>query len=146
MKGRHLTAIVWRSQQRLRRRPTRDLLERALPENCRQSGNSALADVWEEFKAQLQGEQSIMFGLFEDTIQGICAEVAAKPARELQQFLWLWTEGYERLWVDQDVVQLTDWEPQDVADELYRRVCDVACDEPMPEGYSEPTDEYPEGG
>lgn len=99
---------------------------RALPDDSRQSGNPALADVWEEFKDQVHGEQSSSFRYYEDTIAGFCAEAVSALPREVQQLLWLWTEGYERLWVDRDTVQLADFVPPDVADELYRRVCNAA--------------------
>ena len=46
----------------------------ALPDHCRQSGDdSHLKNVWEEFKYQIQREQSVMFDLYVHTIQSICA-------------------------------------------------------------------------
>lgn len=82
---------------------------RNLPDNCRQSGDgSKLKNVWEEFKDQLQNEQGAVFAAYEDTIQSLCFQQVAELDPDRQRMLWLWSEGYLQLWVDEDEVRLAD--------------------------------------
>jgi hypothetical protein len=70
---------------------------KALPDSCRQSGDdSRLKDVWEEFKDQVQGQESIFFRAYEDTIQRLCAKLVAAFDRERQGLLWLWSNAWYR--------------------------------------------------
>jgi hypothetical protein len=108
---------------------------KALPDNCRQSGeNSKLKDVWEEFKYEFQGEQSILFGAYEHTIGGICASHVTNVDSDLKQLLWFWSKGYDE-WDgdhDEDDKDLSDaFVDDNVAQELYDRVCQVANNEPL---------------
>lgn len=103
-----------------------------LPDNCRQSGDdSKLGDVWEEFKWQLQNDESIYFEAYVDTIQAICLRHVATLDTDRQRLLWLWSEGYLRQWASEDTVTLTDIDLSDIDNELYRRVCYVAINEPL---------------
>jgi hypothetical protein len=105
---------------------------KVLPDNCRQSGDdSKLKDVWDEFKYQLQEEQSSFFGFYEDTIRRLCAEAITRQGREWKQLLWLWTEGYTDQWVEQDEVSIEDFVTDDIVEEVYNRVCDIAANEPF---------------
>ena len=105
---------------------------RALPDNCRQSGDdSGLADVWEEFKDQMQNEESTFFDLYEHTIQSLCAKRIEELDTDRRCFLWLFSEGYLNRWVDEDAVSLTDLDLEHISDEVYRRVCDVAANEKL---------------
>src|SRR5215813_11165104 len=105
---------------------------KSLPDNCRQSGeDSNLTDVWEEFKYQLQEDQSLFFDLYEQTIQQLCSHAVTKLERECQQLLWLWTEGYLDRWAEQDEVSIDEVVDEDIVQELYNRVCDVAANEPL---------------
>ena len=99
-----------------------------LPEDCRQSGeDSALADVWEEFKYQVQREESVMFAAYEDTITAICQNLIEKLPKHELDLLWLVTDGY------------FDWDEQAgppdkveyVVNELYSRVSTLASDEDL---------------
>jgi hypothetical protein len=95
----------------------------ALPEGSRQSGDdSCLKDVWEEFKYQIQREQSDVFELYEEVIRDLCARRVAGVEREQEQLLWLWSEGYGNTWVEKDKVSLDDVENEAVAEELYDRL------------------------
>jgi hypothetical protein len=114
------------------KRPTIDTSTSFSVDSCRQSGDdSKLADVWEEFKYQVQREGSAAFELYEDLIR----DIGARPIRvldpEQQQLLWLWSNGFSSSWVDKDVVSIDDFEHGPVATELYDRVCAVASDEEL---------------
>ncbi len=50
-----------------------------LPADCRQSGDgSVLEDVWEEFKYQVQRDESAVFGAYEVTIMAMCQKFVEK--------------------------------------------------------------------
>jgi hypothetical protein len=103
----------------------------ALGPECRQSGDdSPLENVWEEFKAQIQGEQSGLFESYEETIRSLCTSVVSKLAPAERMLLWLESEAYWN-W-DEDTAEPHDSEIQeDVSEELYCRVCTRAADEPL---------------
>lgn len=63
---------------------------KALPTECRQSGGDfLLEDVWEEFKYQVQGEESSLFDAYVETIEAICRQVLERlPTHELELFGW----------------------------------------------------------
>lgn len=97
---------------------------KALPDGCCLSGDdSKLKDVWEEFKYQLQKEQSVFFDAYEHTIRSLCSGRVAEFDKDRQCLLWLWSEGYLEQWVDEDKIGLTDHDVNHVAEEVYRRVC-----------------------
>jgi hypothetical protein len=98
-----------------------------LPDDSRQSGDDGLSDVWEEFKAQLQGEQSFSFSAYEETIQQfIAALLDNMPAHE-KELLWHESEGS---WDHDDCDKVQPGEmAEEVAEEVYRRVRDVAANE-----------------
>jgi hypothetical protein len=97
-----------------------------LPKECRLSGDDfPLRNVWEEWIAQMQGEHSFAFDVYEETIRLICRSIAESLPREEQGLLWMGTDDY------------LDWEGNDLPygdpviealeDELYKRVCTAAC-------------------
>ena len=102
---------------------------RELGPECRQSGDdSPLKDVWEEFKDQVQQEESVVFDAYVETIEAIChGLVVSLPQHELQ-LLWLDTGGYfDR---DDDRIQPhADEIIEGVERELYQRVVSCAADE-----------------
>ncbi len=105
---------------------------KSLPDNCRQSGDdSKLKDVWEEFKYEIQREQSILFFAYEDTIQRICARQVAELDRERQQLLWLWSDGYYDWNDEDDKIPWGEMVTDALAKELYDRVCSVANNEEL---------------
>src|ERR1700722_13667063 len=101
---------------------------KALPDRCRQSGDdSVLKDVWEEFKYQLQREESVFFDAHETTIRDFCGSFVAGLDRERQGLLWLWSEGYCR-WTENDI-PWGDAVQEAVTQEVYDRVRDIANNE-----------------
>ena len=59
---------------------------KGLPPESRQSGeDSRLEDVWEEFKIQVQREESGVFDLYVETIEGLCEDLVKRlPDHELE--------------------------------------------------------------
>lgn len=97
-----------------------------LPKECRLSGDdSPLRNVWEEWISQMQGEHSLAFGVYEETIRLICRGVAESLPREEQGLLWMWTDDYLG-WEGNDI-PYGDPVIEALEDELYRRVCTAAC-------------------
>jgi hypothetical protein len=72
-----------------------------------------------------------MFDLYAEVIQDLCERRVGGIERDRQQLLWLWSEGYLDIWVDQDEVSLNDLQSADIARELYDRVCEAASDEEL---------------
>jgi hypothetical protein len=102
-----------------------------LPPESRQSGDdSGLEDVWEEFKSQIQHEQSIFFDLYEQVIRELCLGLVQElPGHEIE-ILWFGCEA--RFDCDDDEAgthPLLGELRAHVADELYRIVCRRAADE-----------------
>ena len=103
-----------------------------LPPECRQSGDdSPLKDVWEEFKDQIQNEPYVMFDAYKDTISRICEQLVTDLLAEEQQLLWLVSDGYYNASDDDDGLPPEGQLLTDVAEELYRYVCEIAGDEPL---------------
>jgi hypothetical protein len=105
---------------------------KALPDNCRQSGDdSKLKDVWEEFKYQMQRGESVFFEFYEATIRAICARRLAELDRDRQGLLWLWSDGYFD-WEDQDgEIPYRGPVDEGLQQELYNRVCSMAFNEAL---------------
>ncbi len=104
---------------------------KALPADCRTSGDdSGLEDVWEEFKSQVQWQESLAFEAYVETIQAVCRTILKSlPDHELE-FLWLRCDMY----FDQDDdaglpvrAELIDG----VVEELYKLVLELAADEDL---------------
>ena len=105
---------------------------KGMPEGSRQSGDdSMLKDVWEEFKYQIQREQSDVFDLYQEVIQDICTRRVRGVDRDKTTLLWLWSEGYGKTWVDKDKVSLDDVEEEAIAEELYDRLQAAAENEEL---------------
>jgi hypothetical protein len=94
-----------------------------LPEECRQSGDdSEFLDVWEEYCAQIQGEHSVLFGLYESTVEEFCeAEINMLP-RSAQAVLWIACESFDAL--DFETAGGSMFEPNIdlLVEELHQRV------------------------
>ncbi|CAG2155523.1 hypothetical protein LMG31506_05436 [Cupriavidus yeoncheonensis] len=56
------------------------------------SGDSGLENVWEEVCAQVQGEESIDWGSYEDVIESLLAGSIANLDRDAQLALWAVTD------------------------------------------------------
>ncbi len=76
-------------------------------------------EIWEEFKYQVQREESVMFGAYADTITAICQNLVGKFPQHEQDLLWLVSESYFD-WNEKD--EPAD-KAADVVNELYCRVC-----------------------
>ena len=99
-----------------------------LPTECRQSGNdSGLGDVWEEFKYQVQREESVMFGAYADPITAMCQNLVEKLPQHEQDLLWLVSQGYFD-WNEEDA---SPDKTADVVNELYCHICSRASDEDL---------------
>jgi hypothetical protein len=100
---------------------------KGLPEGSKQSGDdSGLKDVWEEFKYQMQREQSAVFDLYEEVIEGICSRLVGELDRERRLLLWLWSDGFFDWWGAKDEASVEDFDDEAITKELYNRLCDVA--------------------
>ncbi|TVY09072.1 hypothetical protein [Paenibacillus cremeus] len=100
-----------------------------LDKSFMQSGDdSPLNNVWEEFVVQIQGEESIFFEAYEDTIRAICEKVLNSLTESELRLLWLETDGYfdydeDELFPTEDVLL------EGIEQELYSRLCALAADE-----------------
>ena len=104
---------------------------KSLPPESRQSGDdSGLEDVWEEFKFQVKNEEFVMFDVYVGMIDSFCARVVRKMPTHEQDFLWLDCDAYFDHDDDKglpDRGELIDG----VANELYRKVVELANDEEL---------------
>ncbi len=111
----------------------RQVIERIkkLPPECRQSGDdSLLEDVWEEWKYQVQRRESVLFNLYEETFRDICTGVVESLPPHERELLWLCSDGSFNH--DQETgPPAGNQVVEDVADELYQRVCNIAADEEL---------------
>ncbi len=111
----------------------RQVIERIkkLPPECRQSGDdSLLEDVWEEWKYQLQRRESVLIGLYEETIRDICTGVVESLPPHERELLWLYSDGsfdHEEDTGPPAANQIVE----DVVEELYQRVWNIAVDEEL---------------
>lgn len=90
-----------------------------------QSGeDSSYKNVWEEYAVQIQGEESIMFEMFEETIIDMCVRLIQKYGENEIKLLWLKTDeffGYD----DNDYPPIDEMENA-VSNELYSRIRSLA--------------------
>lgn len=107
-----------------------------LPDDCRQSGDdSGLDDVWEEYKSQVQGTESIFFELYQEEIWHNCRGEAEQLCRAEQGLLWLATDDYlndDYLEADEEKLGSIPFGPcliDGLANELHSRVWQRAADE-----------------
>lgn len=103
---------------------------KALPDSFRQSPDDmGLDSVWEEFKYQVQREESITFEAFEFEIRLLCARRVDALEFSTRFLLWCWSDGIVE-W-DEDQPPPLDEIPRYATDEVYRRVCEFADDEEL---------------
>jgi len=109
---------------------------KALGPECRLSDDdSGLADVWEEWKSQMQEEHSIYFDAYEDTIVGICRSIVQSLPKDAQSLLWLLSDAYFN--GDEEEPPFGEVLNDALTQELYARVCQIAADEEI----SRPTED-----
>lgn len=103
----------------------------SLPPESRQSGDdSGLEDVWEEFKIQVQREESGVFDLYVETIEGFCEDLVKRlPDHELD-LLWLGADAsFDH--DDEKGPPARDEMTDGIARELYQLVLSRAADEDL---------------
>jgi len=94
-----------------------------LPENCRQSGDdSNYLDLWEEYCAQVQGEHSVMFGLYESTVEGFCEAALDALTPSARMSLWVTSEAFGELDFEDDGESMFHPLVNRMVDELHERV------------------------
>lgn len=103
---------------------------KSLPETHReQYVDSKFKDVWEEYKYQVQREQSFFFTLYEDTVGGLCNFQIENLDREVKGILWLWSNTYYD-WNSEEYPDIWDVVlDEDITKELHDRVRAFAGDE-----------------
>lgn len=106
---------------------------RNLPKSSMQSGeDSPLEDVWDEFAAQVQGEEGFSIDLYEELVENACSKLAEELTRS--NLLTLWQESDAgSSWTDEDPEPDSDELRAYVMEELYRRVLGAASDYDLPE-------------
>jgi len=103
---------------------------KALGPECRQSGDdSGLANVWEEWKSQMQGEESFFFEAYEDTFRDMCRRLVTTMPEDEQALLWLTSDAYFN--GDRDLPPNGEELATAIEEELYQRLCAAAADEEM---------------
>lgn len=104
-----------------------------LDPSCLQSGDSRLGNVWEEYKVQVQLEQSLFFSSYCDTIRRIVEQAVDSMPQETVAALWRLTPEAEE-WEAGNIAAHPALCAETVEEELFRRVQRAAADEPLPHG------------
>jgi hypothetical protein len=121
---RHITKIIRAKYRDYAAKVIADI--KTLGPECRQNDDdSPLDDVWEEFKSELQYEQSLLFEAYELTIYSMCCQVVESLPQHEQEILWFGSDTYFDWNNESDPPYML----QDVAKQLYKAVCDVATNE-----------------
>jgi hypothetical protein len=102
---------------------------------CLQSGDSRLKNVWEEYKVQVQVEESVFFNLYEDTIRQLTQRVVAAMPSRLLAALWRLTPEADEYGDGRDPVEAALLS-EAVEDELFRRIERIAVNDPLPRGFA----------
>lgn len=112
---------------------------KAFPDEARMSGDdSVLQSVWEEFKFQVQREHSTSFEVYEQSVTAICEGMVDELQPEQLHLLWLWSDGYLK-WKDSDGMAPCEGRmADDVAQQLYDCVCELADTEELENDPDEP--------
>ncbi|MHB8653343.1 MAG: hypothetical protein ACYDA9_05630 [Terriglobia bacterium] len=109
---------------------------KALGPEYRHSGDdSGLADVWEEWKSQIQGEESLVFDAYENTFIDMCGRLVTIMPEDERALLWLTSEACFN--GDRDLPPDGDELINAIVEELYRRLCTAAANEEMSSGANE---------
>lgn len=104
---------------------------KSLGPECRTSGDdSGLENVWEEFKSQVQGEESLFLEAYEETIRSFCEDVVTNLTKTEFKLLWLWSTGYDE-WDEEN--SPPPYCREDVVNKLYSVVCNIAVKEEVVE-------------
>lgn len=106
---------------------------RALSPRCRQydDNDACLENVWEEFKYQFQRDNSTYHDFYEESATQMCADAIVGLTPGLQKLLWLWTDEFEKQWLEQIEVTFDNWYSSALAESRYRAVRDIANNEEL---------------
>jgi hypothetical protein len=108
---------------------------------ARQSGaDTHYKNVWQEYVAQVQGEEGIFYDLYEQEIERLCLYVLKRLPRSELQLLWFGSDAYINWELDDDQYPADDELLQAIIDELRSRVWKIAADEELDEPSSD--DDY----
>ncbi|MDR3428080.1 hypothetical protein [Silvimonas sp.] len=103
------------------------------------SGDSGLANVWEEFCAQVQGEESADWSSYEDVVEELLSGFVEGLDRDAQLALWTATEpGWAYLYdhhADQDGAMGVPLNTGDIVSKLEEEVWSAAADYESPSLY-----------
>ena len=99
--------------------------------SSRLSGDdSPYGNPWLEYAAQIQGQHSFAFGLYQDLLRQFCDARAAELPDPEVRFLWNETWDCEN-WSEDGPPHL-DLKREHISDELFRRVEREASNEELP--------------
>ena len=104
-----------------------------LDTSCLQSGDSRLRNVWEEYKAQVQLQESLFFSFYSDTIRRIIEESVDAMQPQVVAAFWRLTPEAEQ-WGARNSAVHAVLLTEAVVDELFRRIQRIAADESLPHG------------
>jgi len=100
------------------------------PKECRLL-NNGLQDFWEEFKYQMQRDESVHFEVYEETIHTYCRSTVETLKDDDLSVLWTGTDEYFYK-ADEVPPFPTGAETHDaIEEEFYTRICNRANDEPL---------------
>jgi len=108
-----------------------------------QSGDdSPYNNVWEEYAAQVQGEESVFWEMYEEMVEQWCGAIVQAFSQTEREFLWLFSEAGQN-WtrdIDYDKEHGIPHEPEeadfwgeDIIKELYSRIYTIANNMQLPE-------------
>lgn len=107
------------------------------PQTSLQSGeDSPYEDAWEEYAAQVQGEESLFMGLYENLVVKACYTLVEELTQPNLLLLWQETDAAYG-WCDEDPVPDTSEMQEAVAEELFKKVSGAASDYDLPEAEDE---------
>lgn len=111
-----------------------------IPQTSMQSGEDSLyEDVWEEYAAQVQGEESLFMGLYENLVVKACYRLVEELTQPNLLMLWQETDAACG-WIEEDPEPEKSAMKEAVAEELIRKVSGAAADYDLPEAEDEDED------
>jgi hypothetical protein len=91
--------------------------------------DSPLENVWEEFKDQVQNDESFYWDAYEETFLGICGAYVQELSTFEFRLLWYWTQGYVDWHEDRE--EEPPYYRGDLANEIFERIKVIAAYEPL---------------
>jgi hypothetical protein len=82
---------------------------------------------------QVQGQESVVYDLYEDMVRGACRTVAGRILREEQGLLWFATDDYVNSEDEDDDIPYGDLLLDALEQEFFKRVCTIASDMELPD-------------